>query len=67
MGIIKAGTKLIARMANDGIASYQRKHAHKVAYKLTGGQIRQANKRRKHIDSRRAYRRNLAETNRKIE
>ncbi len=67
MGIVKAGSKLIARIANDRIANHQMRNAHKTAYKITGDQIRQANKQHKHIDCKRAYRRNLAETKRKIE
>lgn len=67
MGIIKAGVKLIARIANDSIAKHQRRNAHKTAYKLTGNQLRQANKRQEYIDGKRAYQRNLAQTKRRID
>lgn len=67
MGIIKAGSKLIARIANDGIANHQMRTAYKAAYKATGKQINQANKRHKRIDCKRAYQLNLAERKRKIE
>ena len=67
MGIIKAGVKLIARIANDSIAKYQRRNAQKTAYKITGNQLRQANKRQEYIDGKRAYQRNLAERKRKID
>ena len=67
MGIFKAGAKLLARIANDSIANNQRRNAQKTAYKITGNQIRQANKRHEYIDGKRAYQCNLVQTKRRID
>ncbi len=67
MGIVKASSKLAARMANDSIANRQMNNAHKTAYKMTGDELRKATKQGRHINAKRAYQRNLEQTKRKIE
>lgn len=67
MSFVKAGSKLLARIANDSIANRQMKNAHKVAYKMTGSELKKATKQGKHINAKRAYQRNLEVTKRKIE